>query len=80
MVAEEEQGLPGVLERRLDRVDRVGPGRAERPSRLDRPAATAAGRPASGRPSGCSRRRADDPGELAVLDPGGVEHLDVADR
>ena len=75
VVAEEQQGVPGVLERRLDRVDRVGPAVPERPPGRRAPAATAAGRRGSGGPAGDPSAGATIRRELAVLDPGGVEHL-----
>ena len=79
VVAEEEEGLPGVLERRRDRVDRIRTGLAERAFGLDNLGTT--GRAALRQ--GCERvavgRGATTRRELAVLDPGGVEHLDPAE-
>src|SRR5262249_45229807 len=79
MVAEEEQGLPRILERRLDGVDRIGSLVPEPPP--GREDLGPSPRPAAARQVGqrVSRNRRDDPGELAALDPGRVEQFDVAD-
>ena len=81
VVAEEQEGVPRVPKRRLDRVDDVGPRGFLAERALGREDLRPLGRPtamSTGRAAGAVAGR-HGPRELAVLDPGRVEELEVAD-
>ena len=78
VIAEEERGLPRILERRLDRVDRIGTLLPWLTARLEhlRPLWRSSPGQARKRVASC---RGDHPRELPALHPGCVEELLVAD-
>ena len=77
VVAEEQEGVPGVVERRLDGVDRVRPAWPSLPL-VSKIWGHFEGTTLDQIFEGMLTRRGNDPGELAPFDPGGIEHLDAS--